>query len=685
MRSIVALIALCTVAGLGCPAASRPPVRHSAEGAGPAPVGSVLKSESTAPSEQPAALPFTPPDQVAPDRRVYAYVDGVRRIMDIDEARSYGLTVIDLSDDWVPFIFWSSTPGKEDYQANRYMASYVQLANDKIDLDGRELKEGEHNYLEVYGIPPSLGTLRKRLLEEEQRSCYKKLDLRLFAEYHGPVRVVDRGGSLRIAKLYKAAQGDYRKALRQAGVKTLDKLLAKPQYAKIAQAYQRARWRYQVLFALQQRLLCEGLFEEKRPQLQPGIVTWAVRNALKAFEKKHNVYGWGMILPKTAEALGRNLQESYADAVKRVLSERVISAVGILEDGTAPADFTYLADDGSRKTLRNLTEEFSAALFRHLGITDAASARAFLTGYGAQDYTKLLVAVPLPKLPEYYGPHMEMNVVIDRGDVWYDLPFDETGKKLGQPRSKKPSITLYTAYKGQKIPLVHWRTTIGGWNSEMRGTQEFYKYKISDVGPRVWKNIIAGPVWVPPHVTPPKDMIKARRVGRQVQRVVGQSTFGPGYASAYGLVAAFHVREKDGFDNQIRTHGTVNYMSVYSGFSHGCHRLFNYRAVRLFSFVLRHRNFVRVGQSTLAFNHRFEHHGEEFQINLHTRGYYYELTPPVKVDVLEGRIRGKLKEPLEDYVKKPGRVYQDDLKELRGNKPIKKPATSTSMGQDQPI
>jgi hypothetical protein len=229
---------------------------------------------------------------------------------------------------------------------------------------------------------------------------------------------------------------------------------------------------------------------------------------------------------------------------------------------------------------------------------------------------------------------------------------------------------------------VSWRTTIGGWNAEMRNGQEYYKYKMSDVGPRVWKHVVAGPVWVPPPNTPPSDLVKYRSVAGKSQRVVGQSTFGPGYASAYGLVAAFHVTKR-GRDNGIRMHGSVNYMSILRrAFSHGCHRLLNFQAVRLFSFVLRHRNFERKGQSKLAYNHRFEHRGEEFHISLHTRGYYYELTPPLPVNVLEGRLKGKLKEPTKEYVKKPSVVYQEDLN--KGQTTPRKATGAPRTGEQTP-
>ena len=39
-------------------------------------------------------------------------------------------------------------------------------------------------------------------------------------------------------------------------------------------------------------------------------------------------------------------------------------------------------------------------------------------------------------------------------------------------------------WRGEKVPLVCWRTTIGGWRSELASDgQEYYRYKESDVGP----------------------------------------------------------------------------------------------------------------------------------------------------------------------------------------------------------
>ncbi|PIE18041.1 MAG: hypothetical protein CSA65_06305 [Proteobacteria bacterium] len=669
MRWVLSSLSAVVLLGLGCPASSQSTKPTTTP---------TTKPAASAPKAAPGPT-FTPRAQIKPDRLVWAYLDGKRRAMDIDEARSYGLTIVDLADDWVPYIFWAQTPGKDDHKPNRYMQTYVDLANDRIDVNGARLQKGQHNYHEVYGIPPSLSVLQRRFIEDDKKSCYRKLDLSLLKdEYHGPVRVTNKANSRRLRKRYISAKAQFKKARRKTRGASLEQLLKNKRWQKVALKYQKLRWQYNALVLAHQRMACEGIYGRRVPNVKPGIVTWAVRNALRRFERKHNVYGWGMIFQNTARALGRTPRENNFESLKRAIAERVISAAGIVEDGTRRSRYT--GADGKRHQVHNLTKEFGEAAWRGLGLTDADKAWAWIKGKRFD--RRFMVALKLPKLPEYYGPQMELKAVIDRGDIWYDLPFDEkTGKRRAQPRTRLPSLTLYTTYRDQKIALVRWRTTIGGWQKEKRGNQEYYKYKISDVGARVWKNIVAGPVWVPPKKTPTTDLVKFRPVLGRSQRVVSQSSFGPGYASAYGLVAAYHVTPRGHRDNQVRTHGTVNYMSVRNGFSHGCHRLYNYRAVRLFSFVLRHRAFERKGQARLGYTHRFEHRGEEFQINLHTRGYFYELKPPMPVMVLEGRIRGKKKKPYEHYVKKPTQLYQEDLPKLQGQKK----RGGSSMKQDQTL
>ena len=130
---------------------------------------------------------------------------------------------------------------------------------------------------------------------------------------------------------------------------------------------------------------------------------------------------------------------------------------------------------------------------------------------------------------------------------------------------------------------------------------------------------------------------------------VHSDLLGPGYASAYGLVMLVHHRPVDARDgtvfhqNGIRTHGSVNYQSITNGDSHGCHRLFNHAAVQLASFLLQHRRHVRHGVLDRPFTHEFTWRGIRVRHPIAHRGYRFELTPPVEVEVLPGIVRGKLR------------------------------------------
>ena len=136
---------------------------------------------------------------------------------------------------------------------------------------------------------------------------------------------------------------------------------------------------------------------------------------------------------------------------------------------------------------------------------------------------------------------------------------------------------------------------------------------------------------------------------------------GPGYQSAYGLVMGIHIDPKrGGFDNQIRTHGSVDYTSIARRFSHGCHRLVNNRAVRLFDFVLRHRPFRRdrrrAAQPQEAASRSTARRTTTSSRRAATTTSCATRSP---VNVLEGRVMGEVKKPITAYVRKPGVDYED--------------------------
>jgi hypothetical protein len=176
------------------------------------------------------------------------------------------------------------------------------------------------------------------------------------------------------------------------------------------------------------------------------------------------------------------------------------------------------------------------------------------------------------------------------------------------------------------------------------------------VGKRVWTEIVAAPVWMPPDTTPIKALLKPKPKARSLQAPyeVNYGAMGPGYASAFGLVAAYHSRFVDrrdgarqiGYDEGIRTHGTVDYMSIMRRESNGCHRMHNHIALRLMSWLLAHSPHVRKGQEPLAFKRTLEYEQQVYQLELDHGGYVFALDSPLEVEVLEGRIRGELDAPL---------------------------------------
>lgn len=199
---------------------------------------------------------------------------------------------------------------------------------------------------------------------------------------------------------------------------------------------------------------------------------------------------------------------------------------------------------------------------------------------------------------------------------------------LGADRSaRQPSLTVFCG----EVALLRWPTTIGGWQSERRSDGTIVKrFKASATGDFVWRDVYAAPVWFPPPTTPDAE--------------IGEDVLGPGYRSAFGLVALVHelpVTRRSGAvtyeDTGERTHGTVNYRLIRGGHSHGCHRLYNHLALRLGQFVLRHRPHVVLGEIADHYERRVVVGGRARRLHRESRGYAFRLDEPVPVAVVRRR------------------------------------------------
>jgi hypothetical protein len=627
------------------------PSAQPAPGAGAATAGAEAKPPARVVSEADA---LRPRDNLPPAQRALTVVDGKERWIDAGDAEAAGFTIVDLGDDWTPYIFAEQTSPEGAPLPNRYRRVFLGLANDQLDEDGETLAAGEKNFLELYGISPSMSVLRARFLQDADHPCHDQesvdaLEAVETVSYVAPEAV--RREEHRLARIRVELEA----ARRKAKVATLEELVEKQpaQAVKVNLLAKRAAEK-PAMAAVERRLTCEGLLTAKMKH-QTGIYDDPMRLAVRRFQQKHMIYEANYLRRKTVDALAKPLLDNDYDGFARVMRERVVSAAAVLEDGSTST---------AKNPVRDLADEYNKLALDQLGLINGDTVLAFFKRHSADELRTLRVAVKLGPRPEYYSDEMDLSIVVDRGDVWYDLPVDAEGHWKQQPRKHYPHLTLFVKYKGQQIPLARWRTTIGGWRAEQASDgYEYYRYKISDVGPRVIRQVVSGPVWIAPASTPTRTLIKGKLINNSWMKVVNYDELGPGYLSAYGVIAGYFVvpgqNGRNDFDNGVRAHGSSDYLSIYSsnGYSHGCHRLPNHLAIRLYSFILRHRKMHVGGDQPMGFTRQFLLGESVYEMRIPSRGYAYYLDPPVPVNVLEGQIMGTQKKPVLGYVPKPGVHY----------------------------
>ncbi|MDB4976020.1 MAG: hypothetical protein JWN48_4361 [Myxococcaceae bacterium] len=593
-------------------------------------------------------------DDLPPERRVLARIDGKERWVDGAAMEQVGYTIVDLRDEWTPLIFVEQKTPEGAPLPNRYRRVFTGLANDQLDSDGEPLEPGEKNYLELYGVFPSLSVLRARFMEDADSACHDPESVSLLeavetVAYVAPNMI--KREEQKLARIRKELDDAKKRGKFQS-----DEALAaqKPELAPKVELLAKRAAEKPAMAAAEKRLTCEQLLTPTSKHVT-GVYDEAMRLAVRRFQQKHMIYEGNYLRKKTVDALAAPPLTNDYEGFVRALRERVVSAAGVIEDGTG----------GTAKAPGlNLVDEYTNLAVQQLDLGDASKVLEFYKRHPAEEFKWLRAAVKLPKRPDYYAPHMDLSIVVDRGDVWYDLPFDKDGSFKPFGRKRYPSLSLVVTHNGQKTTLARWRTTIGGWRAEQATDgYEYFRYKQSDVGARVIRQIVSGPVWIPPTSTPIRSLIKSKTVNSSWTKLVNYEELGPGYLSAYGLVAGyFVVPGQDGrpdWDNGVRAHGSSDYLSIYSanGFSHGCHRLPNHIAIRLYSFILGHRTKTVAGDQPLGFTRQFLSGETVFEMRIPSRGYAYYLDPPLPVNVLEGTIRGEQKKPIIGYVPKPNEQY----------------------------
>jgi hypothetical protein len=545
----------------------------------------------------------------------------------ISQARREGSTIVDLSDSFVPNVLVEE-PARGELGSPAYANTYRALADERYDAAGVTARARDERFLELYGIFPTFRVLRERVLDEARQACHAGVDLAPLRTYTGPLSVAQSPSEAR-----RAATA-----------------------------------------VVQQILQCDDLLPASHVR---GVFDYTTLVGLKAFQRRHMIVSGGALDATTrAQLLEPSIERDF-EAVLRGLRERVVAATGLIEDGSASCEQAEVVgrrlDSPEFRKLDargplahgapDLVGRATDAAARALGWTTAQAAKAWFSRTDAQTFQRLHVALTLPELPAYHSAHMELRAEIDRGDVWYEYPYRPDGSRRAQPVEQRPTLVLYARTSGGEVPLIRWNTTIGGFQPEqLADGRVVLRYKNSEPGARVWRELIAAPSWLPPDSTPDRELVS--RVGRG-RYALKRDVFGPGFASAYGLVMLQHDRELPSdagapryADTLVRSHGSVNYRSILNGQSHGCHRLFNHLALRLASFLLLHRDHVHHGMLQTRYARRVHYQNVHQTLRIESRGYGYELTPPVPLVVTEGRMRGRRKRPVgADLPLPPGLLF----------------------------
>ncbi|HVZ85817.1 MAG TPA: hypothetical protein VHG72_02540 [Polyangia bacterium] len=596
-----------------------------------------------------------------------------------DGARQNGLTVVDLSDDWLPYVF-SDTPDKPQ-PLRPYL---VDLANGRFRGTSAYARAREDRFFEAFGIFPSLNYMRRRLADKKRHACHERVKDGVLEELSAK-NVIPAEEAEKVPNPDKAAVAS---GEAPAMIPTGKTVSPRPLTAVEKRA----------VIAMQAHLRCEEALSGKATS---GRMDRRTVEGLKVYQRLQMLADSGNIDADTRAALLGDTHEQDFRALLRALRERVVDATGLLEDGSAlgvvgevqgrqldTTEFSPLPGqpDKSKSSPAAPAAEKPPAVDPSAKIVPATDLIAAATQIASQALgwtspdavlASTLVAEPaapagghrkkaprakgpiplpaavairLPPPPAYHSPNMELRAEIDRGEVVLERPkLDKEGhKKWKPPVADRPTLTLYARAGDHEVALCRWPTTIGGWKTfeKSDGTMAL-KYKESVTGDALWTEVLATPTWHPAPGMPTRRLLV--KVGDSF--VPKTEIIGPGYHAAYGLVAIVHHQimgvndkgEQQLEDLRIRTHGTPGYRSVRRGESNGCHRLHNFEALRLSGFLVKHHANLRDGLVPEDYVRHLQYKGQDIALQSESKGYRYRLTPPVPVTVLEGDVKGNAK------------------------------------------
>ena len=525
-------------------------------------VGSVQTTHAEPPAPKPKPKPALVA-QVAPVITEVMVVDGGRVTGQTtpENARKDGLTVVDLSDDWLPFVF------SETQEKPQPLRPFLQdLANGRMRAGKNYARPREDRFFEAFGIFPSLNLVRRRLADKRRHACHDKVKDAVLEEL-APKNVIPP------EEPEKIPNPNPETAKETPMVTTGRTLPPRPLTATETRA----------VIAMQAHLRCEDLLSGKASS---GRMDRRTAEGLRTYQRLHMLADNSKIDADTRTVLLGDSREHDFRMLLRVLRERVVDATGLLEDGSAlgvsgevqgrmldspefqplpvpektpakasptaqapaaqaqaapaqkqpavaaAAPAAPAADPSAKITAApDLIAPATHAASQALGWTSPEAALANTLAPPAPPAgTKkparktaakkgpaplpMAVAIKLPPPPPYHGPKMELRAEIDRGDVVLARPqLDKDGhKKWKPPVADRPTLTLYARNGDKEVALSRWPTTIGGWKTiEKKDGTMALKYKESVTGDALWPEVLATPSWHPAPGMPTRKLLDQGR------------------------------------------------------------------------------------------------------------------------------------------------------------------------------
>lgn len=573
------------------------------------------------------------------------YADGQRTDRQACDGSDY--TVVSLADDWTPRLLRES-PELGERGQQPYRDTYLALANE--DFGALDDEDGERRFLELYGIFPTRSVLQGRMDDEDRHRCHGAIDDGPLEDFDGQIRFRwDQEMRGRFAQRHERRSAYVERILEDDdNLSEPEDLEGHPEHGALYERYLRSRRAFEAIDAAQQHLACEGSIE--LDEVQRGALDATTMRAMRAFQRKHLIVGRGHLAADTVEALARDSRQLDYEATLRTLRERVADAAGLLADGSAAhAHASILGRELDPEELRFRANQPAAPNGAPDLIARATETAARALGLTSPERTPETletlpdrVALRLPPAPHFRSRDGSRV-------LWAELHRGDSVGRYGRDDVVRPVLTVYALDGDEPVALVRWPTTIGGVKeAENEAGWVREKYFESPTGEFVWRDVVASPAWLPPPSTPDE----ALTLGPSSDWRPNEDLLRPGYQSAYGLAMLVHHRPRETgegeinmLDQGIRSHGSVSYRSIVRGTSHGCHRLYNHLAVRLASYLLAHRRHVRQGNEAVSYRRVVRHNGQSATISVRSRGYFYELDPPVQVLVVDGAAPGPADEP----------------------------------------